>query len=62
MGLQMHQLLATHCVASLVALTHLASFAFKPWAISRPSPAIEGPVGDTTFVSLVGAAGTTCEE
>jgi hypothetical protein len=45
-----------------MALTHLAGFTFEPGVVSSPPPpAIEGPIGDMTFVSLVGAAGAMCE-
>jgi hypothetical protein len=67
MGYLMRQLLATICVASSLTLVALDSsdpsngFLLRTLSFSKPST-IEGPIGDTTSVSLAGAVGAICEE
>jgi hypothetical protein len=67
MGYLMRQLLATICVAlslTLVALDNSdPSNGFLLRSLSFIMiPTIEGPIGDTTYVSLVGTVGAICEE
>jgi hypothetical protein len=64
MGYQMCQLLATLCVASSLALgssNPYSGFCLQTLSFSRPL-AIEGAIGDMTFVSLIVVASAMCEE
>jgi hypothetical protein len=45
------------CRSLWVALTRLSGFRLQTLSYYQPLPTIEGPVGDTDFVSLVGGAG-----
>jgi hypothetical protein len=61
----MRQLLATLCVASSLTLggSDLSTeFRLRTLRFSRQPLAIEGPVGDTTSISLAVAACTMSEE
>jgi hypothetical protein len=63
----MRQLLATICVALSLTLVALDNsdpsngFLLRSLSFIR-LPTIEGPIGDTTYVSLVGTVGAICEE
>jgi hypothetical protein len=67
MGPRMHQLLATLCVASSLALVALGSsdltfgFCHRILSFGRPLR-IKGSVGDMTSISRTVVAGVMCEE